>query len=447
MNIYLQQEIQVSQKNLRCADLQNDLLLVGAFDQKVSLYKLNYDKFEYIKNFEGFASNIYSVRFLDKDSFFVGLQNGKILLVTINGEVIGAFDGQNQVVSSIDVHKRWMVSGHWGGICKVWNLDSKKQIYSLNDHTHAVTVKFLNNGKLLTGSQNGLLHLWNADTFEKVNSVQAHNNIIRDIQCNLETILTCSNDCFIGIWSEDLKAISTYKPHASFIFSIAFSKSSDGSLLVYSGGEDLKFKLTQNEKELCCINYPKTIWKIITHKTQVLVIGEDGILRVFTSDVFQLSDMKLHDSFVKFSEIENLKNQEVTLEELAKFSKFDKMTTIDGVTEGEVKIFINQKKGEAYKWNNGKWEYICEVMNASALMDSQFFEGDDYFPSGHYDFVFDIQDNSKIPKLLPFNRTDDVLESTDKFIEREKMAETYKEQIMNFICKNSGVSSQPISKI
>ena len=79
------------------------------------------------------------------------------------------------------------------------------------------------------------------------------------------------------------------------------------------------------------------------------MIGEDGILRVFTSDVFQLSDMKLHDSFVKFSEIENLKNQEVTLEELAKFSKFDKMTTINGVNEGEVKIFINQKKEEPTK--------------------------------------------------------------------------------------------------
>ena len=67
------------------------------------------------------------------------------------------------------------------------------------------------------------------------------------------------------------------------------------------------------------------------------------------------------------------------------------------------------------------------------------YEGDKHFPAGEYDFIFDIQDDTGLPRLLPFNKSDNPLISAEKFLARENLSVGYKEQIMNWIIKNSKI--------
>lgn len=438
MELFLKEETKVSVKTLRCGDKSGENILIGSFDKKVYLYKKTTSlKFE--RHFDCFDHSIYSIRFVTKETFVVGLMDGSIYYLHLNGDLIHIFQGQTTNVCSLDTFAGHLVSGHWGGICIVWDLQTFKELKSLPDHVHAVTVRFLPTGDLVTGSQNGILTLWRKDTFEKVTFVEGHTDIIRDIQVDSGNIFTCSNDCHVSAWTYQLLKVSSLKVHSSFVYSLSSKRLPNGWALVFSGGEDFKVKISQNGVEVGLISYPTTIWKVIASESsnEVIVLGEDGYMRIFTTNPSEVTDHEKHNEFVQSAEIAGLKNPELSEQDLSKFPKIEQLDLTKGKKEGEIKVFINKGKGEAYVWQEGKWVYVGEMVGANATMGERVYEGDKFFPQGNYDFIFDVQDDSGTPRLLPYNKSDNVLIATEKFLAREKLSVSFKEQIMHFIIKNS----------
>lgn len=65
-----------------------------------------------------------------------------------------------------------------------------------------------------------------------------------------------------------------------------------------------------------------------------------------------------------------------------------------GTKEGEVKMFKGEKgKVMAYSWCKGEWVAIGEVTGQSAGLTAgtKHYPGDKWFPSGQYDYIFNVE--------------------------------------------------------
>ena len=439
MEIILKQELKISPKTLRCADLYGYFLLVGSFSKQVYLLVESGGSYELSRTFDLFESEVYSIKFLSSSTFAVGCKNGTIYVMNLEGDLIHVLSQSSSTVSGLDCSANYLASGHWDGTCIVWSLESFEKIRVLEDHKFAVVCKFLHNGNLVTGSQTGELHLWDGVSFHKIQSVKAHSDIIRAIDVVGHHIITCSNDCHVKIWSESLAPVIEQSLHSSFIYNVAHYRDTGQGMAVISGGEDFKLVVSLNLKEVASIPYHTTIWRIIANEKahEILVFGDDGYARIFTTDKTKVANPEVHANFISAAELASLRNPEISLDDLAKFPPKSKMATMVGKKEGEVKVFNNNGKGEAFCWQKGKWEYLGEMVGADGTMGKHHYEGDKFFPEGHYDFIFDIQDDSGKSRLLPFSKGDNPLEATEKFIAREQISIAFKEQILNFVIKNT----------
>jgi len=61
-------------------------------------------------------------------------------------------------------------------------------------------------------------------------------------------------------------------------------------------------------------------------------------------------------------------------------------------------VFRNGMVPEAYMWQNGKWDKIGDVITEGGGSGGapppkpKYYHGDQYFPAGTYDYLFDVDD-------------------------------------------------------
>lgn len=71
-------------------------------------------------------------------------------------------------------------------------------------------------------------------------------------------------------------------------------------------------------------------------------------------------------------------------------------------------MFRNGLSPEAYMWQGGQWVKIGDVITENPNQGAggkvrKYYHGDAYFDAGEYDYIFDVDDESGIPKMIPFN--------------------------------------------
>lgn len=59
-------------------------------------------------------------------------------------------------------------------------------------------------------------------------------------------------------------------------------------------------------------------------------------------------------------------------------------------------------------WQENKWVKIGDVITeggetGGVKSQPKYYAGDKYFEEGFYDYVFDVDDESGVPKVIPFN--------------------------------------------
>lgn len=69
--------------------------------------------------------------------------------------------------------------------------------------------------------------------------------------------------------------------------------------------------------------------------------------------------------------------------------------------------------------------------------EAKYYEGDKYFEAGNYDYIFDVDDESGMPKYIPFNDGANPMEAAEKYCKREGLTKGYIEQIRKFLIQNS----------
>ena len=91
-----------------------------------------------------------------------------------------------------------------------------------------------------------------------------------------------------------------------------------------------------------------------------------------------------------------------------------------------------------------KWEYVGEVVDPNAgagaaggnmgpVEAPKHYPGDQLFPAGQYDHIFDVELGDNVMRKLPFNNGANAIEAAEKFCVREGMGRAQVDTIRGFI--------------
>lgn len=180
-----------------------------------------------------------------------------------------------------------------------------------------------------------------------------------------------------------------------------------------------------------------SIWSVTALANGDFACGSsDGTVRVFTkvqqrvadSDVLQVYDSAVSSQALNKTQVGDVQKESLPgAEELSQPGK-----------EGQVKMIRSGELVEAYQYSssNAKWEKIGEVVGGVGSGQKKLYQGKEY------DYVFDVDIADGVPPLkLPYNATENPYNAAYRFLEKNQLPQTYLDQVVGFIEKNSAAVS------
>ena len=308
--------------------------------------------------------------------------------------------------------------------------------------SHAVTVAVDPTSDLIiTGSQDKALRWWSAthtnDQFVR-EIKNAHDDIVRSIFVHSEIVVTGSNDGSIKVWSTD-GLVGRMDGHENFVFSVhAFGSST------VSSGEDRTVRVWSLETlgpAVQVIRHPGTVWfaHFIGSADRIITGCSDGIVRIFSSIP---SESASDDEISVFNSLSVPPPTEGESVDPATVAPESDMPRYRGKKVGEIRMFKDtQNVVYAYQWTGGQlWEKVGLVTGGTKPKSTvkKPYSGDQYFPAGEYDFLFDVELGEARMAVLPFSAGDNPLVAAERFCAREVINKSNISQIVDFIKTNAG---------
>ena len=450
----LSQSIAHHKDTLRTIACNNKgLLVTGSFDKNCSFFQSNEDgNYEFLKDTNYHEDYIYTVipDCLDR-GFLSGSKDKRIIYMDNTGNPLGEFgadgDGHTATVNSLSSHKscdNLFISGSWDTQARIWDINKQITLYVLPGHAYAVTVLALPNKKYVTGSQDKNLNFWDND--KKVLTIpNAHDDIIRSIILapDENSIYTASNDMIIKQWTLQGQLLNTFQGHEAFIFSLCFNNQTHE---LFSSGDDRIVKIwKENGNYIQGLPHPNTVWDCTINPLNgdLLTACADGILRVFSNKQNRWMSKNALEEYENLCNLANVQNEEGNegknseQVDINKLPLITEMNNLSNIKEGEIRLFNNFGKAEAYCFKNNSWQLLGEVMGQNPQPQKQYYPGDQVFKAGEYDYIFsvDLHDNMT---QLPFNEGDNILVAAEKFVGREKLHKAYVDDVTKFLRANTG---------
>jgi phospholipase A-2-activating protein len=418
-----------------CCVIRDGRLATGGLDRAVILWRLGDDgKFVKDATFNHHEHFVYALCPSSDGGFYSGSKDMNIFKLDSSGNPVKQFQGHGMAVCSL-VETSDLISGSWDGTCKVWDIESCSVRYTLDAGAHAICCGMLNSGELVTGSQSMELKFWKGE--ELVRTVTGHGDIIRKISPMQHGMLTCSNDSTIKRWTLDGLEMQSLTGHQGFIFDVVAC----GDDRAISAGDDRTLKVWRLSDGSCAASklHVGSVWGCCVLPNGDLVSAcEDGVARVWTSAPtrFASEDERLTQSQLAQEQAVKDADKGASAVNTENVPSIDQMPEMPGKKEGDVKMFKDGEKVNAYSWSGGVWNYIGEVTGQAEKTN---FAGDDYFPAGEYDFVFDVELGEERRAKLPFNKGQNPMNAAVAFLEREKLNRAHLNDVMKFIEQNSGL--------
>lgn len=246
------QEVFHHDKTLRTIDsTENSLVLTGSLDKTCAFFIKENDKYSFLKESLLHDDFVYKVfRMNDKKSFLTAGKDMRIIMMDNDGNPLKEFAGHTGAVNSLSQYKNNIfISGSWDGTARIWDIEKNDCLFTLKDHSYAVSVCAFPDDLFITASQDKRIRFWRNDSNIK-NVDNAHEDIIRDITPNSDYSLfyTCSNDQTIKQWNLMGQCLLTLTGHEGFIFRVI----SSGNFL-FSCGDDKVLKVWNSKCTLFLI--------------------------------------------------------------------------------------------------------------------------------------------------------------------------------------------------
>ncbi|KAL9174046.1 hypothetical protein ABFS82_02G026600 [Erythranthe guttata] len=329
-----------------------------------------------------------------------------------------ALDGSDIISVSVDsTLRRWR-----GG----------QQVETLDAHQAAIqAIVKLPSGEFVTGSSDMTLKLWKGKSC--VHTFAGHTDTVRGVAVmpNLG-ILSASHDGSIRLWALSGEHLMEMVGHTSIVYSV----DAHASGLIVSGSEDCSAKIWKDGVCVQSIEHPGCVWDAkFLENGDIVTACSDGIVRIWTVDHDKIADAVERDSFATQLSEYKISRKRVGGLKLEDLPGLDSLKT-PGNSDGQTKVVREGDNGVAYAWNmrEQKWDKIGEVVDGpDDTTKRPLLDGI------QYDHVFDVDIGDGEPiRKLPYNRSENPYDVADKWLLKENLPLSYREQIVEFILQNTG---------
>ncbi|XP_058069145.1 uncharacterized protein LOC131218555 [Magnolia sinica] len=327
-------------------------------------------------------------------------------------------DNGNIVSSSVDCNiRRWKE----GQPIEFWEA-----------HKAAIqTVIKLPTGELVTGSSDGTLKLWKGRTC--LHTFAGHTDTVRGLAVMPALgILSASHDGSIRLWAISGQVLMEMVGHTSIVYSV----DAHSSGLIASGSEDCSAKIWKDGVCIQSIEHPGCVWDTkFLENGDIVTACSDGVVRIWTAHkdrIAEPQELEAYDFQLSEYKCSRKKVGGLKLEDLPGLEALQ----IPGTSDGQTKVVREGDNGMAYSWNarDQTWDKIGEVVDGPEdNMNRAVLDG------VQYDYVFDVDIGDGEPiRKLPYNRADNPYDTADKWLLKENLPLSYRQQIVEFILQNSG---------
>ncbi|KAK2381891.1 phospholipase A-2-activating protein [Trifolium repens] len=345
------------------------------------------------------------------------------------GEKVQTLKGHQLQVTGIAFDDGDLVSSSIDSTLRRWRNGQCIETWEAHKGPIQAVIK-LPTGELVTGSSDTTLKTWKGKTC--LHTFAGHSDTVRGLAVMSDLgILSASHDGSLRLWAVSGEVLMEMVGHTAIVYSV----DSHASGLIVSGSEDRFAKVWKDGVCVQSIEHPGCVWDTkFMENGDIVTACSDGIVRIWTVNQDFFADQLELDLYT--SQLSQYKSSRkrvggLKLEELPALDALK----IPGTSDGQTKVVREGDNGVAYAWNmtEQKWDKIGEVVDGPEESNRPLFDG------VQYDYVFDVDIGDGMPiRKLPYNRSDNPYDVADKWLLKESLPLSFREQVVQFILQNTG---------
>ncbi|XP_071736773.1 uncharacterized protein [Rutidosis leptorrhynchoides] len=346
------------------------------------------------------------------------------------GEKVQTLKGHTMQVTGVTLDGSDIVSSSVDCTIRRWK--GEHQVEVLEAHKSPVqAVRTLPSGELITGSSDTTIKLWKGS--KCIHTFTGHTDTVRGLAIMPDLgILSASHDGSIRLWALTGEVLLEMVGHTAIVYSVDAHKSG----LVVSGSEDGLAKIWKDGVCVRSIEHPGCVWDVkFLENGDFVTACSDGVARVWTVNqdrIAETLELEAYASLLSQYKGSRKRVGGLKLEELPGLESLQ----VPGTKDGQTIVVREGDNGVAYAWNmkEQKWDKIGEVIDGPddgvklPVLDGV-----------QYDYVFDVDIGDGEPiRKLPYNRSENAYDTADKWLLKENLPFSYRQQVVEFILQNSG---------
>ena len=112
----------------------------------------------------------------DGTRFYVGSEDGRVLVLSLTGQILGDINASSKIVSSlaIDRNSHFLYTGSHDNVIRVWDTQDWSLAKVIEEHKLPVSELVLDGSYLYSASQDGSVKVWDKKTLDLVKNLTTH---------------------------------------------------------------------------------------------------------------------------------------------------------------------------------------------------------------------------------------------------------------------------------
>ncbi|ESR36435.1 hypothetical protein CICLE_v10027868mg [Citrus x clementina] len=347
-----------------------------------------------------------------------------------SGEKVQTLQGHKLQVTGVTLDNEDIVSSSVDSTLKRWRKGKLVEFWEAHNAPIQTVIR-IPSGEIVSGSSDTTIKLWKgkkcAQTFV------GHTDTVRGLSVMPGVgIISASHDCTIRLWALTGQVLMEMVGHTAIVYSI----DSHASGLIVSGSEDRFAKIWKDGVCVQSLEHPGCVWDAkFLENGDIVTACSDGVTRIWT-----VHSDKVADSLELEAYASELSQYKLSRKKVGGLKLYDlpglEALQIPGTSAGQTKVVREGDNGVAYSWDmkEQRWDKLGEVVDGpDDGMNRPILDGI------QYDYVFDVDIGDGEPtRKLPYNRSDNPYDAADKWLLKENLPFSYRQQIVEFILQNTG---------